>query len=107
MSKKRLELKKKQWDKKANIKVKRLLALLKAEAEYPNRKFNIKLPIGFRRSFESQKNFRGWINYHVTWDVTRKDPWTILPRNESLVAEWHRELAKIVPVISSDGIHEA
>lgn len=90
-----------------NIKVRRLLALLKAKVEFPDRKFNLKLPVGFRESFESQDNFRGWLNYHVTWDVTREDPWTIYLRKKSLIAEWHEELARVVPVINADGIHEA
>lgn len=83
--------------------IKRLLALLKAQAEYPLRKIVVDLPEGFKESFENQTYFRGWINYHVTWDVAKDDTWLIVPRTESLVAEWHRELARVVPIIAPDG----
>lgn len=85
------------------IQVKRLLALLKAKAEKPEKEIIFEVPEGFKESFENQKNFRGWINYHVTWDVTREDPWVVRLRTISLVAEWHRELIKLVPVISPTG----
>ncbi|MBU2249653.1 MAG: hypothetical protein KKD77_23095 [Gammaproteobacteria bacterium] len=84
-------------------KIKRLLALLKAKVEYPDRKIKIKLPTGFKKSFEEQSAFRGWINYHVTWDVDPKDPWMVISLKRSKVAEWHRELIKVVPVITPDG----
>jgi len=82
--------------------VKRLLALLKAEAEY-GRETEIDLPEGFKESFETQPAFRGWINYHVTWDVHADDVWRVVPRKTSLVAEWHNELIKLIPVILPDG----
>lgn len=84
-------------------KVKRILALLKAQAEYPHKEIEVEVPEGFKESFENQKFFRGWINYHETWDVTREDPWTAFPRKKSLVAEWHEELMRVVPVIAPDG----
>jgi hypothetical protein len=84
-------------------KIKRLLALLKAKVEYPGRKLDPELPEGFKKSFESQPAFRGWINYHETWDVDPKDPWTVIPLKRSKVAEWHRILIKVVPVITPDG----
>lgn len=83
--------------------IKRIVALLKAKEEYPDRKIEIDIPSGFKESFESQPAFRGWLNYHVTWDLDRDDPWVIIPRTESLVAEWHRELIRLVPVIEKDG----
>ncbi|RLG24009.1 hypothetical protein DRN76_04600 [Methanosarcinales archaeon] len=82
--------------------IKRLLALLKAEAEY-KKDFSLKLPEGFKESFESQSAFRGWINYHETWDVDKEDVWLVISRKVSLVAEWHKELMKVVPVILPDG----
>ena len=83
--------------------IKRLLALLKAKAEYTDRKLNFKVPRGFKKSFEEQANFRGWINYHNTWDIDKKDPWTVIERKISIVAEWHKELIKVVPIILPDG----
>lgn len=83
-------------------KVKRLLALLKAKAEY-NREIIFDVPKGFIESFEKQDNFRGWINYHVTWDVDNDDVWKVIIRKISLAAEWQRELVKVVPVITPDG----
>lgn len=83
--------------------IKRLLALLKAQAEHPERNIKIKLPRGFKKSFEEQSDFRGWINYHVTWDVDKNDVWKVVNRYMSLVAEWHRELIKVVPAIHHDG----
>jgi hypothetical protein len=83
--------------------VKRLLALLKAQAEYPDREIEIDLPEGFKESFEGQKYFRGWINYHETWDVNAADVWVVIPRKVSLTAEWHRELARVIPVITPTG----
>lgn len=83
--------------------IKRLAALLKAMEEYPDRHIKIDLPEGFKESFENQPAFRGWLNYHVTWDINREDPWKVITRKESLVAEWHRELIRLVPVIEKDG----
>lgn len=82
--------------------IKRFLALIKAETEL-GRKFNLKLPKGFKKSFESQKYFRGWTNYHVTWDVSEKDAWTVVPLDKSLEQTWNEELEKIVPVITPNG----
>jgi hypothetical protein len=82
--------------------IKRLLALLKAKAEY-DRELHVEVPRGFKKSFEEQPDFRGWINYHVTWDVDKDDPWKVVARKISLAAEWQRELIKVVPVITPDG----
>ena len=82
--------------------VKRYCALLKAEIEL-GRPLLVKLPQGFKESFERQKFFTGWINYHVTWDITREDPWTVYQRLRSIEAEWHAELIKHVPVIAPNG----
>lgn len=83
--------------------VKRLLALLKARSEYPDRVIDLELPAGFKESFESQPAFRGWLNYHETWDVDADDVWVVVTRRISLVAEWAAELARVVPVIEPDG----
>ena len=83
--------------------VKRLLALLKAQVEYPERELEVEVPEGFKEAFENQVAFQGWINYHVTWDVTREDPWSVKHRTESLIAEWHRELLRVVPVFTPTG----
>ena len=85
------------------LQVKRFLALRKAIDEYPDRKIVIDFPEGFLISFENQSYFRGWVNYHVTWDVDNKDVWKVINRKISLAAEWHRELIKVVPVITPDG----
>lgn len=85
-----------------NKQVKRLLALLKAESEY-DRPLVFDVPDGFKESFENQPSFRGWINYHETWDVDPDDAWKVISRKISLVAEWHKELIKVVPVITPDG----
>ena len=83
--------------------IKRFLALLKAQVEFPDRNIVIKLPKGFKESFQEKQYFRGWGNYHVTWDISREDPWLVKHRTISLVAEWHKELIKVVPVIAPDG----
>jgi len=83
--------------------VKRILALLKAQADYPDRELVVDYPEGFKESFENQKFFRGWINYHDTWDVDKEDVWLVVPRKISLVAEWHQELLRVVPIIAPDG----
>jgi hypothetical protein len=83
--------------------IKRFVALLKAREEYPDRNIKIDLPNGFIESFENQPAFRGWLNYHVTWDINREYPWKVVSRKESLVAEWHRELIRLIPVIEADG----
>lgn len=84
-------------------KIKRLLALLKAEAEY-NRNNHIKLPKGFKESFENQKYFRGWANYKETWYIDEfVDPWKIVLIDRPLVEDWHDQLKKVVPVITPNG----
>lgn len=79
--------------------IKRFLALLKAKAEYPERNINLSLPEGFEESFKSQPNFRGWINYHVTWEIEKNDPWVVILRKIPLSTEWHRHLVKLVPIL--------
>lgn len=83
--------------------VKRFLALLKAQAEGINGDLSLELPEGFKESFECQKFFRGWINYHVTWDVDEEDVWKVVPRGISLEEEWHKQLKEVVPVITPEG----
>lgn len=91
------------------VKVKRFLALLKAQALDPTKEIisDDNLPKGFKESFENQDEFRGWRNYHETWDVTKKDPWTIYIRSRSNVADWEHELHKVIPVITPNGIVSA
>lgn len=55
-----------------------------------------KLPVGFRKSFESQPKFRGWMGYQVTWDVDDSG-WNIVMLNVSLEEEWNRTLEMVVP----------
>ena len=78
--------------------IKRALALLKAEAELGRDPGD--LPEGFRESFESQPDFRGWVNYHVTWDLDKDDDWKVVPLEEPLVKVWDREVRSRVPVIT-------
>jgi hypothetical protein len=82
--------------------VKRKLALLKAEVEL-GRAYPFDLPEGFKESFECQEKFRGWINYHVTWDVADSDPWTVVTLKESREATWNQQLAERVPYITQAG----
>jgi len=60
-------------------------------------------PPGFVETFQSQKDFRGWLGFGVTWDVDEDDPWKVVPLECSLLEQWHRELATMVPVIAPDG----
>jgi hypothetical protein len=84
--------------------VKRLLALLKAEAEKGRHFKELEnLPDGFKESFESQDHFRGWLNYHVTWDIDDGDHWKIISLEESKVEAWNRQLAERVPYITKAG----
>lgn len=64
-------------------------------------------PVGFRETFESQEAFRGWLGFGVTWDIDEDDHWKAVPRECSLLEEWHRELARKVPVLTEDGIVSA
>jgi hypothetical protein len=82
--------------------VKRLLALLKTEAE-KDKSFGLELPEGFKASFENQSLFKGWVNYHVTWDVDDNDVWKVISLKQSRVDDWHDELRKVVPVITPEG----
>jgi len=83
-------------------KIKRLLALHRAEALY-DRPVPVDVPEGFKTSFECQKNFRGWSNYHVTWDVFEDDPWKCVLREKSQEQEWNEILEKVCPVITPEG----
>lgn len=86
--------------------IKRALALLKSEVEL-GRDHRLDLPAGFRKSFEAQRGFLGWINYHVTWDVDDHDAWRVVPLLESRVRSWHKQLEKLVPVLTEDGVVSA
>lgn len=85
------------------IQIKRLLALLKAQVEYDKTFDDIDIPEGFVESFENQKHFKGWINYHVTWDVDENDSWKVISLKMSREQEWHDTLEKVVPVITPEG----
>ena len=85
--------------------VKYILARLRTEAER-----NVEppeLPEGFRESFSDQPNFRGWINYGVTWYVDEEDVWKVVLLKKSKRREWEETLAKVVPVITADGVISA
>ncbi len=57
-----------------------------------------KLPKGFRKSFEEQPRFRGWMGYQVTWDVDESG-WTIVLLDKSLEEKWNDLLEEKVPVL--------
>ena len=82
--------------------IKYLLASIRSAALY-DRPVKVNIPEGFKESFESQTNFRGWANYHVTWDVFEDDPWKCVLRLKSQEQEWNETLDKVVPVITPEG----
>ncbi|MGW8177414.1 MAG: hypothetical protein ACWGQW_01240 [bacterium] len=82
--------------------VKYLLARLRAHAE--SGAVLPELPEGFAASFEKQEGFRGWVNYHVTWDVDDEDVWRVVSRDKSQEEEWHEEILPKLPIITPDGI---
>ena len=85
-------------------KIKRFLALLKAEVELDRVHEGIEYPEGFKESFERQKHFQGWINYQETWYIDEEnDPWRVIPLKRPLVEDWHDTLRKFVPVITPEG----
>lgn len=85
-------------------KIKRFLALLRAEVELNRIHKDIKYPEGFKESFEKQEHFRGWINYQVTWYIDEfNDPWKVILLKRPLVEEWHDVLREFVPVITPEG----
>jgi len=55
-----------------------------------------KLPTGFKKSFEEQPRFRGWMGYQVTWDVDESG-WNIVFLNKSLEEQWNELLTEKVP----------
>jgi hypothetical protein len=83
---------------------KRIIALLKAEQEL-GREFpaSVEVPEGFKESFEAQPDFRGWVHYHVNWDVDAEDHMKVVPLSVGRVAAWDREVEKRTPVILPDG----
>lgn len=82
--------------------IKYLLACLRSKALY-DKPVPIDVPEGFVESFECQDNFRGWANYHVTWDVFEDDPWKCVLREKSQEQEWNDTLEKVCPVITPEG----
>jgi hypothetical protein len=58
------------------------------------------LPEGFRKSFEGQDKFRGWLNYQKTWDVDDSG-WSIIFLDKSLEEQWHEILLQKVPELPS------
>lgn len=84
--------------------IKRFLALIKAEVELNRVHKDIVYPKGFKESFESQENFRGWINYKEIWYIDEdNDPWKVILLKRPLVEEWHDVLRQFVPVITPGG----
>lgn len=89
---------------------------LKTQAEGGNKA--PKMPKGFKKTFESQKKFQGWLSFGVTWDVggrklTEENPnedttseenccWTIVLRDESLDDAWNKVLEKVVVEIPKE-----
>lgn len=59
-----------------------------------------KLPKGFRKSFEEQDKFRGWLAYQVTWDVDDSG-WNIVFLDKSLEEQWNETLMEKVPELPS------
>lgn len=82
-----------------------------------------KLEKGFKKSFESQKKFQGWISFGVTWDVggrvlnedfphedttsREESPWTIVLRDKSLDEAWNDVLREVVTEIPEEFLEEA
>jgi len=103
--------------------IKRLLALCKAAQEHPERGIDIEayasekgwdLPYGaegFKRSFEAQPLFCGWLNYHVTWEVHFRmtddgpvgDPWKVIKLDKSRVQIHNEAVASRLPTLMPDG----
>ena len=70
------------------------------------------IPENFEKTFSSQKKFRGWSSFGVTWDVggrvpdefnpledaTSKEdsPWVIVMRDESIDEAWNKVLQRVV-----------
>lgn len=82
--------------------IKYKLASLRSSALY-DRPCRVEIPEGFKESFENQENFRGWSNYHVTWDVYEDDPWKCVLRKKSQEQEWNETLEEVCPVITPEG----
>ena len=54
-------------------------------------------PSGFYKQFEDQSAFTlagGYANFAKTWDVDRTDPFSIIPRDQSIAEEWNHHLAQ-------------
>ena len=81
--------------------VKYLLARLRAHAESGAELPEI--PEGFRESFSRQVHWKGWINYHVSWDVADDDHWVVVSRAKSQEQEWNEDRVKVIPVITPEG----
>lgn len=47
-----------------------------------------KVPKGFKKFFEEQKDFDGWENFGQTWDVEPKEPLVVRARYMSIHEEW-------------------
>ena len=84
-------------------KIKYLLACHRSEALYDDKPIRVEVPEGFKESFEAQDNFRGWVNYHVTWDVFEDDPWKCVLLKKSQEQEWNETLEKVCPVLTPEG----
>jgi len=62
------------------------------------------LPKGFKKSFEEQPRFRGWMGYQVTWDVDESG-WNIVMLDKSLEQSWNELLADKVPELPKELIN--
>ena len=54
-------------------------------------------PAGLREIFEGQKEFKGWEQFGVTWDVNKGDMVATVPRLYTLEEEWEAVLRQVVP----------
>ncbi len=54
-------------------------------------------PVRLVRHFEAQKEFTGWENFAVNWDVVKSNPTKARWRKFSIHEEWEAELRRVVP----------
>lgn len=75
---------------------------------------------GFKKSFEAQKKFQGWMSFGVTWDIGGRTPneenptidattteeshWTVVLRDVSLDDAWNEVLSKVVVELTEESL---
>jgi hypothetical protein len=59
--------------------------------------------LGFKRSFEKQPFFAGWLKFAVTWDVAFDDPRRIVNRDLSEAEEWAEIVKAKFPQLDHNG----